>query len=100
MAAMLKLVHGSKPQARRECLIVGKITRKQLKAEDRSICLERKSVSHETAIPRLTQFMLQQGRVDDVCQVFHSVTGLEIGTIRMTATGRLVTDWIWDRKDG
>jgi hypothetical protein len=49
----------------------------------------------DTCIPRAVQMMLLDGKVGQVIEVSHSVTGMQIGTVKMTATGRLITEWIW-----
>ena len=49
-----------------------------------------------TAIIGSMQWMLRDGFVKDVVVVYDIQTGLEIGTIKMTALGKIVTSWIWE----
>jgi len=50
----------------------------------------------DNAIAWLTRWMFQYGRVGDMAVISHSVTGLEIGTIKMTLKGRIITKYIWE----
>jgi hypothetical protein len=44
----------------------------------------------------MTKWMYQYGRVGDVCAIYHDVTGLEIGTLKMNARGVIKTTFIFD----
>lgn len=92
----LKLVHSV--DERRHRNIVGTIHRSSQRSEDRSRNLTRRYSSPDAAIAGLTRFMYQYGYVGDVCEVYHYVTGLQIGTMKMTSKGKLITNWIWDRE--
>lgn len=51
----------------------------------------------DRALPRITYHMMHRGEVGDLCVIHHEVTGKELGTIKMSVSGRLITDYIWDR---
>lgn len=50
----------------------------------------------DNAVPRLVQLAMKEGRVGDVVEVFHDITSLQLGTIRMKANGTLDIKWIWE----
>jgi hypothetical protein len=56
----------------------------------------RRYIKIDNAIPRATQLLMQHGRPRDVVEFSHAVTGLQLGTIRVHAGGKLTTDYIWD----
>lgn len=94
----LKLVV-SNPEARRELHIVAQIHRASQQSADRGRRLTRYYSGIDHAIPKLTAFMVAYGYVGDVCEVSHRITGLQIGTLKLTARGRLITEWIWEREE-
>lgn len=49
-----------------------------------------------TAIPRLTYHALEIGEPGDVMELYHAVTGLQIGTIRLKVGNKLEANWVWD----
>lgn len=51
----------------------------------------------DNALPRYTQLLMQYGQPRDVVEFSHADTGLQIGTIKVDAGGRMTTDWIWDQ---
>ena len=51
----------------------------------------------DNAIPRYTQLLMQYGQPQDVVEFSHADTGLQLGTIKVLAGGKLTTDYIWDR---
>ena len=50
----------------------------------------------DNAIPRCTQVLMWSGQPRDVVEFSHADTGLQIGTIKVHAGGRMTTNWIWD----
>ena len=88
MQRKLTLVHSAQP-AKQERGIVGIVHRCSQHAEDRTRNLTRRYSSIQNAFMRMTSFMLQNGYVGDVCEIVHHNTGLQLGTIKMTATGQL-----------
>lgn len=50
----------------------------------------------DNAIPRCTQVLMRSGQPRDVGEFSHADTGLQIGTIKVHAGGKLTTDYIWD----
>lgn len=50
----------------------------------------------DTAIPRATQILLQEGKPRDVVEFSHADTGLQIGTIKVHTGGKMTTSWVWD----
>lgn len=50
----------------------------------------------DRALPRLTYWMMLDGKVGDVIEVHHAISKRQLGTIRMNAKGQLVSKFIWD----
>ena len=88
MQRKLTLVHSAKP-AKQERGIVGIVHRCSQHAEDRTRNLTRRYSSMENAFTRMTNFMLQNGYVGVVREIVHHNTWLQLGTIKMTATGHI-----------
>lgn len=95
--ANLTLVHNIE-KISRERNIIGVIHRSSQRSEDRTKNLTRRYSETDNAFIGLTKFMLKYGYVGDVCEVYHAVTHLQIGTIKMTSKGKLVTKKIYDEK--
>jgi hypothetical protein len=93
--AKLKLIH-SNTQVKRERCIIAEIHRESPQLVDISMMKTRRYLSIENAIPAMTKWMYQYGRVGDVCAIYHDVTGLEIGTLKMNARGVIKTTFIFD----
>jgi hypothetical protein len=36
------------------------------------------------------------GKVRDTFEISHAVTGMQVGTVRVTATGQLKCNWVWE----
>ena len=51
----------------------------------------------ETAIRRCTEYLIIEGEVGDVIEFCLRKNGYQVGTIRMSATGRMIVVWN-DRK--
>ena len=51
-----------------------------------------------TAPARMTRFLIEHGKVGDVCEMHHVVTGLQLATVKMTARGQIVTDFVWEKR--
>lgn len=49
----------------------------------------------DTAVPRTIQLAMRDGKVGDVYEIAHNVTGLQIGTIKIKAAGGIETKFIW-----
>lgn len=94
MKAKLKVVSGSAEPVKQERNIVG-VIHTSGKFNPRS-GLTRRYIKLENAIPALTRWMLLDGKVHDVCEIYHAITSLQIGTIKMTSRGKLITNFIWD----
>ena len=88
MRANLKLVH-SASTVKRQRNVVGIVHRCSQHAEDRTRNLTRRYSSMENAFTRMTNFMLQNGYVGVVREIVHHNTWLQLGTIKMTATGHI-----------
>jgi len=80
----------------RERNIVGIIHRHGAHLEDSNKLMKRRYTKIDNAILGLTRFMLMYGYVGDVCEVFHFISGRQLGTIKITSKGSLKTSWIWD----
>lgn len=94
MSAQLKLVHSS--PVKRELPIRGEIHRASQNWRDRNRRLTRRYSCIDNALGWLTRWMYQNGKVGDMAVIYHSVTGLEIGTIKMTLKGRIIAKYIFD----
>lgn len=96
--SILKLVHSNEHKQRKERLIVGEIHRKDAQLSDKNKRLTRKYSCSQNAIAYMTKWMFINGKVGDVCVIYHEITGLEIGTIKMTLKGKIETKFIFDDK--
>lgn len=94
----LKVVVSNNVTEKKELLIVGEIHRHSQQAEDRNKRFTRRYSQLDTAIPRLTAWMIRDGKVGDVCEIYHNITKLQIGTIKMTSKGKLITNFVWDEE--
>jgi len=94
----LKLVH-SQQLAVKERNFVGVVHRAAQQISDRRRNLTRRYVTLDNAVVRLTEFMVRDGYVGDVCELYHHVTGRQLGTIKITAKGHLKATWLWETKD-
>ena len=93
----LKLVH---PAAmKKERLIEGHILRRSQRMDDRSRVLKRSYNSLANATSRLVNFMMKNGYVGEVYEVYHKLTGMQLGTIRITSNGKLSIWWAWESED-
>lgn len=75
---------------------VGVIHRAAQQTSDRKRMLTRRYASLDNAVIRLTEFMVRDGYVGDVCELYHKVTGRQLGTIKITAKGHLKINWEWE----
>lgn len=50
----------------------------------------------DTAVPRTIQLVMRDGKVGDIYEISHAVTGLQIGVIKVRAAGGIDTKFIWD----
>lgn len=90
--AKLQLVHSSQ-KVKRERNIVGIVHRSSQRSEDRSRNLIRRYSTVASAFMRMTHFMVVNGNVGDVAEIAHHSSGMQLGTIKITAKGRLKTDF-------
>ena len=95
MNARLKLV-SNQALAVKERNFVGVVHRAAQQISDRRRNLTRRYASLDNAVIRLTEFMVRDGYVGDVCELYHRVTGRQLGTIKVTANGRLKINWEWN----
>lgn len=75
---------------------VGVIHRSAQQMSDRTRMLTRRYASLDNAVIRLTEFMVRDGYVGDVCELYHRVTGRQLGTIKILAKGNLKINWEWE----
>ena len=94
MNARLKLV-SNQALAVKERNFVGVVHRAAQQTSDRKRNLTRRYALLDNAVVRLTEFMVRDGYVGDVCELYHHVTGRLLGTIKITANGRLKINWEW-----
>lgn len=90
MLTKLKLVH-STDTVKRQRNVVAIIHRCSQHAEDRTRNMTRRYSSVANAFMRMTSFMVMNGYVGDVCEIAHVTSGMQLGTIKMTANGQLKT---------
>lgn len=50
----------------------------------------------DNAISGLIRFMVQKAKVGDVCEVYHRITGMQLGTLRMDCKGKIQVSWSWE----
>lgn len=98
MNARLKLV-SNQALAVKERSFVGVVHRAAQQTSDRKRNLTRRYATLDNAVVRLTEFMVRDGYVGDVCELYHHVTGRQLGTIKITAKGHLKVTWLWENKD-
>ena len=98
MTAKLKLV-SNQALAVKERNFVGVVHRAAQQTSDRKRNLTRRYATLDNAVVRLTEFMVRDGYVGDVCELYHHVTGRQLGTIKITAKGHLKVTWLWENKD-
>lgn len=98
MNAKLKLV-SNQALAVKERNFVGVVHRAAQQTSDRKRNLTRRYATLDNAVVRLTEFMVRDGYVGDVCELYHHVTGRQLGTIKITAKGYLKVTWLWENKD-
>ena len=84
----LKLVQ-SLNKAVNERRICGIVHRKSPVWKDRNRNLTRRYSTVANAFTRMTTFMLTDGYVSDVCEIVHNSSGMQLGTIKVTATGHI-----------
>ena len=90
MRHKLEQVHSSQV-VKRERNIVAVIHRCSQHAEDRTRNMTRRYSSVANAFMRMTSFMVMNGYVGDVCEIAHVTSGMQLGTIKMSANGHLKT---------
>lgn len=76
--------------------IIGAIHRHSIRLEDQTRRLERRYKNIDNAVACMTRFMMKNGYVGDICEIYHAYTGLQIGWIKMTTKGRLNTYFVFD----
>lgn len=95
MTAKLKLV-SNQALAVKERNFVGVVHRAAQQMSDRKRNLTRRYATLDNAVVRLTEFMVRNGYVGDVCELYHHTTGRQLGTIKITAKGHLKVNWEWE----
>lgn len=72
---------------------VGVVHRAAQQTSDRKRNLTRRYATLDNAVVRLTEFMVRNGYAGDVCELYHHITGRQLGTIKITAKGHLKINW-------
>jgi hypothetical protein len=49
--------------------------------------------SLDTAAKRAVQLMILEGKVGQVGEIYHVLTGLQFGTVKMTLKGQIIVDY-------
>lgn len=94
--SVLKLVKPT-PKFTKERPFVAQIHRcKGQQHSDRGRNLTRRYASLDNSVLGAMRFMLANGQVGDLCELYHNVTGKQLGTVRLNAAGKLVANWLWD----
>lgn len=52
--------------------------------------------SLDNAAKRIVQLMMNEGEVGWVGELYHAHTGMQLGTVRMSATGEIRVKYVWD----
>lgn len=76
--------------------VSGTIHRASQRSEDRNRVMTRHYKSVANAFSRMYDFMVRNGYVGDVIEIYNTDFGYQIGTIKMTLKGRIVTSIIED----
>jgi hypothetical protein len=58
----------------------------------------RRYAALDNAVPRTIQIAMREGRVGDVFEVHHAVTGTQLGYVKVPAAGDIEVHWIWEQK--
>lgn len=100
-AHLKKVIDNAAPQRKKQHdrNITGTIHRSKVHPGDESRRFTRHYTSCDNAVAFMTRFMLTNGYVGDVAELYNNVTGGWVGTIKMTAQGKLKTDFLWDRTE-
>lgn len=53
--------------------------------------------SLDTAAKKAVQLMILEGKVGQVGEIYHAVTGLQFGTVKMTLKGQIIVDYNHER---
>ena len=70
---------------------------RKVSARNSEVVWNRSYARLETACRRAVELMILEGQAGDVIEVFHNVTGLQIGTVKMSVVGKLSVDWVFDQ---
>ena len=73
-------------------------TLNRVEGNKRVVVWTRTYVRFDTAAPRAVELGLLTGQPGDVVQISSILTGLEIGTVKIHAGGKIVVQWLWDEK--
>lgn len=92
----LTIIKGRGVKQRRELNIHGIIFPVKMREVLRHQNFNRHYTDNKRAVECLTRWMLNYGQVGDVCEISNKLTGKQIGTIKMTLKGKLVTTFVWD----
>lgn len=52
----------------------------------------------DTFVPGVLRWLVRNGHAGDLVVVTHDIHGTEMGVAKMTALGRVKTDWLWERE--
>lgn len=75
--------------SKHERTVAATIHRASQHSEDRDRRMTRKYSKVANAFNRMLGFMALSGYVGDVCEIYHVTSGMQLGTIKVSATGRL-----------
>jgi hypothetical protein len=57
----------------------------------------RRYAAIDNAVPGITRWMMRDGKAGTTIVLSHLLSGKEIGFVKMTATGKLRSEYIWER---
>ncbi len=85
-----------RPAVQPERLIIATIQRCSQHMEDRRKVTTRRYLTLNNAMSSVVRWALIDGRVGDIFVIHHGLTGLEIGTVRINAKGKLSAKWAFE----
>jgi len=51
----------------------------------------------DNAIVKTTRVLVRDGQVGDVIEISNAVSGMWCGTVKLKVSGRIDTQWLWER---
>jgi hypothetical protein len=48
----------------------------------------------DSAAKRAVQIVMTEGKVGEVCEIYHALTGMQYGTVKLSAKGQIMVEYI------